>query len=112
MIRSKDGNNMIPDSRDDLIAVRVLDAQTQERLFSQDMFIALNGKQKRDVTTQQGYDSYRHRYDIESYFRFAKQKLFCFRWNWTVVSLYFTLSNNPNLEELWLPKDALVQNKN
>jgi hypothetical protein len=74
MIRSKDGNNM-KDKPFDLIAVRVLDAQTQERLFSQNMFIALNGKQKRDVTTQQGYDSYRHRYDIEPYFRFAKQKL-------------------------------------
>lgn len=74
MIRSKDGNNM-KDKPFDLIAVRVLDAQTQERLFSQDMFIALNGKQKRDVTTQQSYHSYRHRYDIEPYFRFAKQKL-------------------------------------
>jgi hypothetical protein len=74
MIRSKDGNNM-KDKPFDLIAVRVLDAQTQERLFSQDMFIALNGKQKTDVTTEQGYDSYRHRYDIEPYFRFAKQKL-------------------------------------
>lgn len=74
MIGSKDGNNM-KDKPFDLIAVRVLDAQTQERVFSQDMFIALSGKQKTDVTTEQGYDSYRHRYDIEPYFRFAKQKL-------------------------------------
>jgi hypothetical protein len=74
MIRSKAGNNM-KDKPFDLIAVRVLDAQTQERLFGQDMFIALNGKQKTDVTTEQGYASYRCRYDIEPYFRFAKQTL-------------------------------------
>jgi hypothetical protein len=74
MIRSKNGNNM-KDKPFDLLAVQVCDAQTGERIFHREMFIAVCGERKTEISTSLGYKFYRHRYDIEPYLRFAKQRL-------------------------------------
>ncbi len=74
LIRSKNGHNM-KDKPMDILAVKVRDAETGKAIFSRDMFVALSGKRKNEVTTPEGYHTYRKRYDIEPSLRFAKQRL-------------------------------------
>jgi hypothetical protein len=74
MIRSKDGNNM-KDKPFDLLAIRIYDAHSGELVFDREMFIAISGQRKTQITTKAGYNDYRHRYDIEPYLRFCKQRL-------------------------------------
>ena len=73
-LRTKNGHNM-KDKPLDLLAVQVFDAQTGARLFSQGLYLAISGQRRRHLSTEAAYDDYRHRYDIEPYFRFAKQRL-------------------------------------
>ncbi len=73
-IRTKNGQDM-KDKPLDVLHIRVLDAQSQQPLYKNDMFVLISGKRKNEVSTQEGYEDYRHRYDIEPYFRFAKQRL-------------------------------------
>jgi hypothetical protein len=74
MIRSKDGY-LMKDKPFDLIVVQVSDAKTAEVLFERGMFIALCGERKSELSTKQGYETYRCRYDIEPSLRFNKQRL-------------------------------------
>ena len=75
MIRSKGGNKM-KDKPIDLLGIKVRDSKTGKSVFNDDMFVAISGRRKEEIPTRQGYQDYRHRYDIEPSFRFAKQKLF------------------------------------
>ena len=59
----------------DIIAVRVLDAQTGQPVFKREMFISVCGEKKDQIGLQEAYELYRERYGIEPYFRFGKQKL-------------------------------------
>jgi hypothetical protein len=74
MIRSKNGHNM-KDKPFDLLAVQVCDKESEEPIFDREMFIAICGEHKGEISTSMGYEFYRHRYDIEPYIRFAKQRL-------------------------------------
>lgn len=74
MIRTKDGHNM-KDKPFDLIAVEITDTQTGKVIFDREMYIAICGQQKHQLSITQGFEQYRHRYDIEPYLRFAKQRL-------------------------------------
>lgn len=75
LIRTKKGKKM-NDKPFDLLAIKVFDAQTDKLVFDRQMYVAINGKRKAEISTEQGYQGYRKRYDTEPYFRFAKQKLF------------------------------------
>ena len=70
--RSKNGHSM-KDKPVDLIAVRVLDAQTKEKVFDRPLFMAACGQHKSQVSLKMVYEDYRRRYDIEPSYRFAKQ---------------------------------------
>lgn len=74
-IRSKQGNCM-KHKPFDLVAARVIDAQTGALLYTRDMFFCVFGQKKDEITTEQTYTYYRRRYDIEPSFRFNKQHLF------------------------------------
>ena len=74
MLRSKNGHDM-RNKPLDIVCIRFTDAQRGKRLFKKDMFVCVHGQSKSDVSTVQAYEYYRHRYDIEPYFRFAKQRL-------------------------------------
>lgn len=74
MIRSKKDHNM-KDKPFDLLAVRVTDAHTGKEVFAREMWLAVSGRRKAEVTAQESYEAYRHRYDIEPYLRFSKQSL-------------------------------------
>jgi len=93
LIRSKDGHNM-KDKFFDLVASKVIDEQTGELIFNKTMFTTINGQRKDEITTEQAFESYRHRYDIEPAIKFAKQKLLLEKYqtsdiqhfdNWLVV---------------------------
>lgn len=74
MIRSKDGHNM-KDKPFDLLTIKVTDAHTAKVIFDREMYVAICGQHKHNVSTDQAFGQYRHRYDIEPYLRFAKQRL-------------------------------------
>lgn len=59
----------------DLIASRVIDVETGEMVFKRTMFTTINGKRKAEISTQQAFEAYRHRYDIEPSIKFVKQHL-------------------------------------
>lgn len=74
LIRTKKGQVM-SDKPFDLLAIKVRDAQTDKLIFEREMYVAINGKRKEEISSEQGYQCYRKRYDIEPFFRFAKQRL-------------------------------------
>ena len=74
MIRTKDGHNM-KDKPFDLLAIKVRDAETNQLVFNREMFLAISGTQKSQLSTRESYEIYRHRYDIEPFLRFSKQRL-------------------------------------
>lgn len=71
-IRTKDGHNM-KHKPFDIVLATVFDGQTM--IYSKPLVIAVSGKRKGEISTEDAYRFYRKRYDIEPYFRFAKQRL-------------------------------------
>ena len=59
----------------DLIASKVIDADSGKLVFNRTMFTTIHGQRKDEITTQQAFETYRHRYDIEPSIKFCKQKL-------------------------------------
>ena len=84
MIRTKDGHNM-KDKPFDLLAIKVRDAQTDRPVFDRDMFVAISGKRKAEVSSLTGHQTYRRRYDIEPFLRFSKQRLLLDKYQTPVV---------------------------
>ncbi len=93
LIRSKNGHNM-KDKPFDVIASKVVDADTGQLVFKRTMFTTIHGKRKDEIDTQQAFEIYRHRYDIEPSIKFCKQKLLLDKYqtpdqqhfdNWLVV---------------------------
>jgi hypothetical protein len=74
MLRSRQGVNM-KDKPFDVLAVEVRDAETNKRVFKRDMFVAIFGKRKDEISTLQAFEEYHSRLDIESTFRVEKQNL-------------------------------------
>lgn len=75
LIRTKKGHNM-KDKPFDIIASKVVDADTGQLVFNRTMFTTIHGQRKDEINTQQAFEMYRHRYDIEPSIKFCKQKLF------------------------------------
>jgi hypothetical protein len=74
MIRTKKGYSM-KDKPFDLFACQVIDAESGELVFQKPMFIAVFGQLKDQIDTQEVYQEYRNRFDIEGHNRFSSQKL-------------------------------------
>lgn len=85
LIRSKNGHSM-KDKPLDLIAIKATDALTGLPVWKRDcMFVAITGKQKARVKTQEAYFKYRKRYAIEPSFRFNKQNLMMDKYQTPIV---------------------------
>ncbi len=93
LVRTKNGHNM-KDKAFDLVASKVIDADTGQLVFQKSMFTTIHGQRKDEITTRQAFESYRHRYDIEPSIKFCKQKLMLEKYqtpdkqhfdNWLVV---------------------------
>lgn len=93
LMRTKNGHNM-KNKFFDIVASKVVDADTGELVFNKTMFTTIHGERKEEITTQQAFETYRHRYDIEPSIKFCKQKLLLDKYqtpdqqhfdNWLVV---------------------------
>ena len=56
--------------------VRLLDAQTGEPVFKNDLWLTVWGKRRSEMSLNEIYEDFRDRFDLEFFFRFGKQKLF------------------------------------
>jgi hypothetical protein len=74
LIRTKDGASM-KDKPLDVLRIEVLDAQSRKPVFDRPLFVAVSGKQKNLLDTRLVQEQYRERYDVEPYYRFAKNRL-------------------------------------
>ena len=74
LIRTKKGASM-KDKPFDVVRVQVLDAQSRQPVFDRPLFVAVSGKRKSQVDTGMAQEQYRERYEVEPYYRFAKNKL-------------------------------------
>ncbi len=74
LIRTKEGASM-KNKPLDVLRVQALDAQSRQPIFDRPMFLAVSGKRKSRVDSALAQEQYRERYDVEPYYRFAKNKL-------------------------------------
>lgn len=59
----------------DVVLVEVFDLQTNELVFKKPQFLGIFGHKKHEVQTSEAPQIYRKRYNIEPFFRVAKQKM-------------------------------------
>lgn len=74
MIRSKRGKSM-KDKPFRLVNIKLKDPQTGEAIFKKQLWLAVCGKRRMELTGEEIFWSYRQRFDIEHFFRFGKQRL-------------------------------------
>lgn len=74
MIRSKRGKSM-KDKPFRLCCIQLLDPQTEKPLFKRPLMLGIWGEREKELTLEQVFWAYRARFDIEHFFRFAKQRL-------------------------------------
>lgn len=74
LIRTKQGASM-KDKAFDVLRIQVLDAENHQAVFDRPLFLAVSGKRKSQVDSALAQEQYRERYDVEPYYRFAKNKL-------------------------------------
>lgn len=74
LIRTKEGASM-KDKPLDVLRVLVFDAQSRQPIFDRPLFLAVSGKQKSQIDSALAQEQYRERYEVEPYYRFAKNKL-------------------------------------
>lgn len=75
LIRSKNGNTM-KDKPFDLLKIEIWNEEQSAKIFDRDMFLAIAGKNKDQVSTPLAVAHYRTRFDVEGCYRFSKQNLF------------------------------------
>ena len=75
LIRSKNGNNM-KDKPFNLLKIEIWNEDQSAKIFDRDMFLAVTGKSKDQVSTPLAVAHYRTRFDVECCYRFSKQNLF------------------------------------
>lgn len=85
LMRSKPGFSM-KETVFDVVAVKVLDAQTGQRFFGHDLFIGVCGQCRSSLSLLAVFKSYRHRFDLEVSNRFQKQCLLLDSFQTPVVS--------------------------
>jgi len=73
LLETKQGHKMT-DKPVDIVVSEVFDAQSGKRVFGP-LYRIISGQKRRQVSTQQAFQAYAHRYDIEPSFRFGKQDL-------------------------------------
>ena len=59
----------------DLLRCTVFDAETGKRLFERPSWLIAMGRRRAELTLEQIYTAYCQRFDLEHFFRFAKQRL-------------------------------------
>jgi hypothetical protein len=73
-----------------------------KQVFKRPLWLMISGERSREISMQQAFIAYRHRYDIEHYFRFGKQRLLLVssqtsetqheeHWHWIALLAYTML---------------------
>jgi len=60
----------------DVVGIRVLNKETGERVFKQDVFVAVVGEERAELSLEEVAEAFYHRFDLEVGNRFMKQNLF------------------------------------
>jgi hypothetical protein len=93
-MRSKQGNSM-KEVEFDIVGIRVFHRETGERIFKQDVFAAVVGERREELSIEEIAEVFYHRFDLEVTNRFLKQNLFLESYqtpdvqhldNWTVLA--------------------------
>lgn len=74
LLRSKKGACMKHKPLD-ILRVMIVDAHSHQPIFERPLFLAVCGKRKNCIDCAQAREEYRQRYDVEPYYRFAKNRL-------------------------------------
>lgn len=114
-MRTKKGNSM-KELEFEIVGIRVLNKETGERVFRQDVFVAVVGAERERLKIQEIAEVFYHRFDLEVGNRFLKQNLFLENYqtpdlqhldNWTLLAqeamwLLWTASEEvENICEKW-----------
>ena len=75
LMHSSDGYRM-KEAEFDLVGFRVLDVKTGERVFKEDVFVAVLGRERKRLNLKEIYQRFRRRFDLEVTNRFLKQAMF------------------------------------
>lgn len=75
LMHSADGFSM-KEAEFDLVSFRVLDVKTGERVFKEDVFVAVTGAERKRLNLRGIYQRFRRRFDLEVTNRFLKQEMF------------------------------------
>lgn len=75
LIRSKNSHNM-KDKPFNLLKVEIWNEDQSSKVFDRDMFLAVAGESKDQISSQEAVAHYRTRFDAEGCYRFSKQNLF------------------------------------
>lgn len=99
-MRSKRGNSM-KEVEFEIVGIRVLHRETGERIFKQDVFVAVVGDRRSELKIEEIAEVFYHRFDLEVTNRFLKQNLFLESYQTPEVQ---HLENWTNLaqEAMWL----------
>lgn len=93
-MRTKKGNSM-KEVEFEIVGIRVLHRETGARIFKQDVFAAVVGARRSELTIEEIAEVFYHRFDLEVTNRFLKQNLFLESYqtpdvqhldNWTVLA--------------------------
>lgn len=93
-MRTKGGNSM-KEVEFEIVGIRVLNKETGERVFKQDVFVAVVGAKREELKIEELAEVFYHRFDLEVTNRFLKQNLFLESYqtpdvqhldNWTLVA--------------------------
>ena len=74
-MRTKKGYRM-KEVEFDVVGIRVLKKETGERVFNQDVFVAIVGEERERMSLEECAEEFYHRFDLEVTNRFMKQNLF------------------------------------
>lgn len=74
-MRTKQGHRM-KEVEFEIVGIRVLEKETGKRVFKQDVFAAVVGKEREVLTTEEVAEVFYHRFDLEVTNRMMKQNLF------------------------------------
>ena len=74
-MRTKKGNSM-KEVEFEIVGIRVLNKETGERVFRQDVFVAVVGAEREVLKIEEIAEVFYHRFDLEVTNRFLKQNLF------------------------------------
>jgi hypothetical protein len=93
-MQTKKGNSM-KEVEFEIVGIRVLHRETGERIFKQDVFVAVVGESRQELQIEEIAEVFYHRFDLEVTNRFLKQNLFLESYqtpevqhldNWTVLA--------------------------